>query len=136
MGTVIKMIGTVSGGEQAAIAQIDVPMPGHLVGVDWASTGSLATDFFLYGQLSFRSTASFGTNDDRGIITEVRLTYEITTSGAGQLTLNKYVSLPDVPVMGGERLYLHSSSTAAVAGNMVALVHFDFDLDKVSMRRR
>lgn len=136
MGTVIKMYGAVSGGAQPALAQIDVPAPGNIVGVEWAIRAVLATDFFVDAQLSFRSAASLATNDDRGIISEARLFYEITTTGSGQIHVNKYVQIPEVPVMGGERLYLHTDATAAVTGNVAVLVHFSFDLDKISMRRR
>lgn len=136
MGTVITMYGAIAGGAENAIAQIDVPMPGHLIGVDWDFDATLATDFVSHAQLSFRSAGSFFTNDDRGIISSVSLRYEITTTGSGLVSTEKYVQLPDVPVMGGERLYLHANSTAAVAGNCAVMIHFDFDLDKVSMRRR
>lgn len=137
MGTVIKMFGTLAGGTENAIANIDIPMPGHIVGVSWAASFVLAgTDFNAEVQLSFRSTGSFSTNDDRGIIDDIRDGLDVTTSGAYKRGVNKYLNLPDLPVMGGERIYLHASSTASVTGGVACLVHFDFDLDKVSMRRR
>jgi hypothetical protein len=136
MGSIIKMYGLISGGTQEALAAIDVPMPGNLVGVNWAVMGQLATDFVLSTQLSFRSSSSFTTNDDRGVISEVRLAYEITTTGSGQLGENVHVPLPNIAVMGGERLYLHVISTASVVGITVALLQFDFDFDKISTRRR
>jgi hypothetical protein len=136
MGTVIKMYAAGTGGAQDAVASIDVPMPGHMIGVDWSFYASLATDFVLAAQLSFRGSGAFVTNDDRGIVTEIRNALEITTTGSLQAAWNRYVPIPDIPVMGGERLFLHLTGTAAVASVIVALIHFDFDLDKVSMRRR
>lgn len=137
MGTVIKMYAAGSGGSQDAVAQVDVPMPGHIVGVDWAvRIAPSGADFLAEMQLSFRSSSSFTTNDDRGIISEVKFAGDLTTSGAANTAANKYVLLPDVPVMGGERIYLHLSVTASVVTANVVLVHFDFDLDKISMRRR
>jgi hypothetical protein len=135
MGTVIKMYGTITGGSQDALAVIDSPMVGDLVGVDWAVRGVLATDFILSAQLSFRATYG-AINDDRAIISEVQNVFEITTTGASQVNMNKYVRLPDIPIMGGERIYLNVSSTASVIGVVIALLHFSFDLDKVSTRRR
>ena len=137
MGSIIKMYAAITGGNQDALATIDIPNPGHIVGVDWRGAPILAgTDFVMTGQLSFRSSSSFTTNDDRGIISEVSVASDITTSGGNVVIISKYVQIPDLPVMGGERLYIHVSSTASVIGPLVALVHFDFDMDKVSMRRR
>lgn len=136
MGTCIKMYSAITGGAQDAAAVIDVPSPGHLVGVQWGLRATLGADFVLSAQLSFRSTPSFSTNDDRGIISEILGSLDLTTSGVGWVNNPGYNLLPDIPVMGGERLYLHISTTASVTGAVVALVHFDFDLDKVSMRRR
>lgn len=137
MGSVIKMYGVLAGGAEAAIAQMDVPMPGDIIGVQWSLRGNLAgTDHFAEVQLSFRSTASFTTNDDRGLISEVRMQHDLTTSGSFEGMVNIYSSIPELAVMGGERLYLHANATASFAGAAIALVHFSFDLDKISTRRR
>jgi hypothetical protein len=136
MGTVIKMYAAGTGGTQDALATIDVPMPGHVVGLDWAVYASLATDFLLTAQLSFRSASAFATNDDRGIISEIKVGLEITTTGSVAPVWNKYLELPDLAIMGGERLYLHLKATASTVSEIVALIHFDFDLDKISTRRR
>ncbi len=137
MGSIIKMFGVGTGGAEAAIAQIDVPSPGDIIGLQWAIRGSLAgADHFVDVQLSFRSTASFATNDDRGIISEVRVQNDLTTSGVALVEVNNYIQIPEVPIMGGERLYLHISATAAFAANVTCLVHFSFDMDKISVRRR
>src|SRR3989304_1826360 len=137
MGSVIKMYGVFAGGAEAAIAPLDLPMPGNMTGVQWRVRGNLAgTDHFAEVQLSFRSTASFSTNDDRGIISEVNLQHDLTTSGSFEGHVNLYTSIPDLGVMGGERLYLHANSTASFTGAAIAMVHFDFDLDKISTRRR
>lgn len=137
MGTIIKMFGTVAGGTQDALATIDVPMPGHLVGVLWSGNPDLpGVDFSINAQVSFRSVGALQTNDDRGIVSEFRSGSDLTTSGDAPTGVNYYHPLPDVPVMGGERLYLHTSSTASTAGQLAALLSFDFDLDKISVRRR
>jgi len=136
MGSGIRMFALTTGGVQDALANIDVPMPGHLIGLDWALEASLATDFFFHAQLSFRPTGSWALNDDRGIISEVRTRLEITTTGSTSTGINKYVSLPDIPVMGGERLYLNAYATASVVATLGVMLYFDFDFDKISTRRR
>jgi len=137
MGSIIKIYAAASGGAQEAAAQLEVPMPGAIIGVQWAIRGNLAgTDHFLDAQLSFRSASSFSTNDDRGVVSEGRLQHDLTTSGSFEGMVNIYVSLPDLPVMGGERLYLHLNSTASFSGAVSGLIHFSFDLDKISTRRR
>jgi hypothetical protein len=138
MGSIIKMYsGTLTGGTQDALASIDVPMPGNIVGVQWACSVILAaTDFSADLQLSFRGVGAFITNDDRGIISEVRIRRDLTTSGDVAPHVNVYFPIPDLAVMGGERLYLHALTTASTAGNFSVMVHFDFDLDKISTRRR
>ena len=136
MGSVIKMQAAITGGAENAVASIDVPMPGHIIGVQWACNYDLDADTeSVVAQLSFRSTLA-SANDDRGVITEVRGQLNLTTSGGSFGGINTYVQLPDLAAMGGERIYIHSSCSAGVTGTVVALVHFDFDLDKIAMRRR
>jgi len=131
------MYAAFSGGSQPAAAQLDVPMPGNILSVQWAISGALAgVDYFATAQLSFRSAQSFTTNDDRGIVSEVTGQSDLTTSGTALLAINQQFTVPEVAVMGGERLYLHLSSTASFVGVCVALVGFDFDFDKISTRRR
>jgi hypothetical protein len=136
MGAVIKMQAAVAGGSESALATIDIPMPGSIVGAQWACNYDLDADLeSVVAQLSFRSTIA-AANDDRGVISEVRGQLNLTTSGGAFGAINLYTIIPELSVMGGERIYIHSSCSAGVTGTVVCLVHFDFDLDKVSMRRR
>lgn len=138
MGSIIKMYsGTLTGGTQDALASIDVPMPGNIIGVQWASSVILAaTDFTADLQLSFRAQGSWVNNDDRGIVSEIKIRRDLTTSGDVAPQVNLYIQIPELSVMGGERLYLHALTTTSTAGNFTTLVHFDFDFDKISVRRR
>lgn len=137
MGSLIKMYAAFSGGSQPAAAQIDCPMPGRILSVQWAISGSLAgLDYFASAQLSFRSAAAFSTNDDRGIISEVTGQSDLTTSGTALLSICPQYVVPELMTMGGERIYLHLTSTASFVGVCGCLIGFDFDLDKVSTRRR
>ncbi len=137
MGTIVQMIAATTGGTESALVNIDVPKDGNIVGIEWAvralyDTTSDQLDF----QLSF-GTVHNGSNDSRQVIsagTVGGLTF--TAGGSVIAQSHTYTQLPDIPVMGGERLYLHSAASAGVVGVIRALVHFDFDLDKVSVRRR
>lgn len=137
MGSVIKMFAAGSGGTQNGAAQIDVPMPGSLIGVQWAVISDLDADAeFFQAQIAFRSTGAFSTNDDRGVITEMMIQASLTTSGVWPNHVDFYTALPDLPIGMGERLFLNLSSSAGVISQVAALLHFSFDIDKVASRRR
>lgn len=137
MGSVIKMYANATGGAENALAQIDVPMGGRLIGVQWAYAAELDADGDDgQAQLSFRSAGAFTTNDDRGVISEIRTEAQLVTSGISNAFVNTYVPLPDIPVGPGERLYLHGNHAASTPAYIGCLLHFDFDIDKVASRRR
>lgn len=136
MGSVIKMYGA-GDGDTDVLAQVDIPMSGSLIGLQWAVAADLDADVeYLVAQLSFRSTGTFTTNDDRGVISEVRAQISLTTSGVSPVAINNYVPLPDIPIAAGERLYLHINASAGLNSLVGCMLHFDFDIDKVSSRRR
>ena len=137
MGSIIKMYAAGTGGSQDAVASIDIPMQGRLIGVQWAFAAELDADQdSANAQLSFRSQGGFATNDDRGVISEVAQEHQLVTSGGIVTGVNMYAPLPDLPVGHGERLYLHLNVTASTPSIVICLLHFDFDIDKVSSRRR
>jgi len=137
MGSTIKMYAAGGGGTENGDASVDIPMAGDLVGVRWAVDADCnANGEYVYAQLSFRSAGSFTTNDDRGVLSEVRMSFQLTTSGIYGPFVNIYEPLPDIPIAAGERLYLNLISTAGVLTNCVCILHFTFDLDKIASRRR
>ena len=136
MGSIIRMSGALAGGTENAIAQIDVPANTTLLGIQWAVNANLdADDEFYRVQLSFRASYSY-TNDDRAVISEVAQQVALLTSGVYINQNNLYVPMPDIGLMGGERLFLHGSSTSGVIANVVCFLHLDHDMDKPSVRRR
>lgn len=139
MGTVVGMTGVITGGTENNIASIDVPMNGHLVGVDFDLLADLDTDGdHATVELSFGSTGSSTTNDTRSRIATctVGAAAVLTAVGVSVGRGSKYVQLPDIPVGMGERIYLHSLAAATTPGTARANLHFDFDLDKAMVRRR
>jgi hypothetical protein len=137
MGTVIAMQVTSTGGTESGLAAIDVPKDGALIGVTWACRTFWDTTLdFQDWQLSFGSASSTA-NDSRQIISEVSLgTMTIGAAGIMVGQANVYDSIPDIQVGMGERIFLHSIAAVAVVGHVVALLHFDFDLDMPKARRR
>lgn len=138
MGSVIQMAGVSTGGLESALAQIDVPLNGAILGVEWACFADLETalDDQIW-QLSFGSTFNSG-NDSRQVISNATLggVVHLTAVGAVMGQVNSYTKLPDIPVGMGERLFLHSSAAAGVVGSARCMVHFDFDVDQPKARRR
>lgn len=136
MGSIITLVGAITGGTESNIAAIDVPANGVLQAVDWAYTlDADAGDDLGNLQLSFGSAYVLA-NDSRQLISSCRVLFTLTTSGVMHGFVNRYVQLPDIPVGMGERIYLHHLGTASTIGTGVAHVHFDFNLDLPQVRRR
>ncbi len=133
MGTIIQLTASAVPGN--AMASIDCPMTGRLVGVDWeADVAASGADFVNNWQVGFGSVINAG-NDSRNVIANLGITADLTTSGAAVTHANHYAQLPDIPVGMGERIFLHGSGTA-ITGNVRACLNFDFELEKASVRRR
>jgi len=132
------MVASSTGGSENALASIDVPQNGNLIGVEWSGRTAIDTtaDHQTW-QLSFGSTLSTA-NDSRQVLSNATMGTHTHLTAVGDTVgqVNKFTVIPDVPVGMGERLYLHSSAAAAVVGTVFCLLHFDFDLDKVQVRRR
>jgi hypothetical protein len=137
MGTAIVMKGSTTGGTESALASIDVPMNGNIVGVDWSAYVTFDTNAdFVEFQLSFGSAVS-QVNDSRQVISMATAgTVTLVTSGIYHGKVDKYVAIPNISVGMGERLYLHSVAAAGVVSVAYCVIYFDFDLDKMAVRRR
>jgi len=123
---IIGMYGAIAGGTENAIAQIDVPQDGVLRGLDWDVAGQMDADAeTLDVELSFIATNQLITNDSRGRISSVSAAMSLTTSGIALLGLQKWIGGFELMLSGGERLYLHASSSAGVAGSARMNLHFD-----------
>lgn len=137
MGTCVQMRAVSTGGTENALASIDVPMNGNIIGVEWSAYCDFDTDSDVQTwQFSFGSTFA-NVNDSRQVISNITMGW-LGLGAAGIMLgqVNQFVPVPSVPVGMGERLYLHSLAAAGVVGVVLAVLHFDFDLDKVQVRRR
>jgi len=137
MGTRIQMLAVSTGGVESALASIDIPKNGNLVGVEWAARCSFdTTGDAQTWQLAFGSVIA-SVNDSRQVISNC--TMGVLIIGAAGIMLggqNFFDVIPDIQVGAGERLYVHSNATAGVVGTALVMLSFDFDLDLPRARRR
>lgn len=139
MSDVIGMFGAISGGTQNALAMLDIPQDGFIIGIDWDMFALLdATSELCEVELSFIATNQLGTNDVRGRISSVGTGAVVLTAvGINTNSVQKWVGSIDIPVSGGERLFLHAGSTAGVSGNVRCNLHVDLGTTtRRSARRR
>jgi len=123
---VIGMQATGSGGTEDAIAQIDIPQDGFLLGLDWDAYAILnAINETFNAELSFIATNLLGTNDVRGRISSISAATHILTSGIAIITIQKYVDVKEISVSGGERLYIHLLATGGVISELRCNLHFE-----------
>jgi len=135
MGMVQMMIATSTGGNESALAAVDVPSDGAIVGIDWAVRADLDADGeFFDAQLSFGATRS-GVNDSRQVISGCSAQNYLLTSGAAVSAVNKFVGPLKVQVFSGERLYLHCNASAGVVAVISAWLYYDFDVSRPGLRR-
>lgn len=132
MGSIIRMVLSSSDLTTAGTVNIDVPMNGFLIGVSWAARADMDADGdTLDAELSFISANLFTTHDARGVIDDLRMAVSgAVAAGMAQHDVNKYVSLPDIPVMQGERIYLHGQTATAMVTRICSDLHFNFNLSK------
>lgn len=132
---VIHMEGAGTGGNENGIANVDIPEDGTIVGIEWATNADLDADGeFVVPELSFISTSQGGTNDARGIISQIAGRMSLTTSGVAMVSLNGYTPM-DLAVAGGERLYLHVSASSGVTSTLRCNIHFQ-PVAQGGLRRR
>jgi hypothetical protein len=132
------MYASATGGTQNALASVDVPHDGKLVGCFISGNADLDADGEIAEiEISFGSTSGFTSNDTRSriaIATVGRLAVAAAGQSIGQLAV--MVDLPDLRVGMGERIYIHSLGSAGVAADYWVSLHFDFELDRAAIRRR
>ncbi len=123
---IIGMRGAITGGTEDAAAQVDIPTDGTIIGIDCDLNAALDADSELAeSELSFIATNQLSTNDVRGRLASISVVMTLTTSGIALVSLQKFVGPTDIPVAGGERLFIHIISTAGVTGTVRYNVHLD-----------
>jgi len=127
MSDVISMFAATTGGSEDAIAMIDVPQDGFLIGIDWDWRVALDAAETLAVELSFLATNQISTSDVRGRISSVSAQAAVITAvGAVFGTMQKWLGSFDISISGGERLFLHANATAGVVSSGRVGLYFDF----------
>lgn len=124
---VIGMYGGVSGGVEDALAQVDIPQDGVLIGIDWDFSMNLDADGELaQAELSFIATNQINTNDVRGRISSISVVTAVLTSvGSTTIGMQKWLGGFDLPMSGGERLYIHVTSSTGANGTIRCNLFYD-----------
>jgi len=123
---IIGMFGVVAGDTQDSLAGVDIPQDGFITGIDWDCRWNMDADAEnANAELSFIATNQLTTNDVRGRLSSVGTMMSLTTSGAPVAVAQKFVGPIDIPVAGGERLFLHSVATTGVVGALRCSVHLE-----------
>lgn len=136
MGMIQSLYASSTGGVESALAAVDVPRDGVIIGVDWAVWANIDADNETYiAELSFGSVSTINSNDVRGRISAVAAGISLTTSGVAAIQINKYVGPVSISVAGGERLYINVSATAGVTSGVHCMVHYSFDEPRARVRR-
>lgn len=136
---VIGMFGAGTGGTENAIASLDIPQDGFLLGCDWDMYAIFdANNESLAVELSFIATNQLLTNDVRGRISSISAFNQLLTSGIAVVSVQKYVDFKEITVSGGERLYLHLIGVAGVVSTTRCNLHFEMSggSTRRSARRR
>jgi hypothetical protein len=135
MGMMQLLNATTTGGAESAVAAVDVPSDGHIIGIDWSVRSDLDADAeFCELQLSFGSVRTTG-NDARQVLSNVQAQAYLLTSGYGVTSIQKWIGPIRVQVFAGERIYLHSNATAGVVSVVLVTLFYDFDIGRPSSRR-
>jgi len=124
---IIGMYASLSGGTENAIANIDIPQDGVLLGIDWDINLNLDADNEdMAAELSFIATNQLSQNDVRGRIGSIsgRLAV-LDATGPQFFSIQKWVGPFELSLAAGERIYLHAVSATGVTGEIRCNLHFD-----------
>lgn len=121
----MNLFGSGTGGDENALAQIDVPQNGVIKGVQWNCNIDFDADAEQWvAEVSFISTLQARTNDARGLISAIQAQANFTTSGMAVNALNYFFPL-NLVVAGGERLFLNTSSSGGVTSRIGCIISLE-----------
>lgn len=116
----------------AAAAMVDIQEDGVIEGISWSVGINIATTGHVLHELSFGSTAAHTTNDARQVIDTFCIGGGVTAHSD-----TKYTPM-NLPVFGGERIYLHQLlvNAAVNAQNLNVVLHIKDKTGRTSRVRR
>lgn len=109
--SIYKLYGT---GITDNLCSLDIVSSGHINAIQWAAYGDLDADNESFAaEVSFSSTSGFTSNDTKSSVSAIRGFDGLLTSGAAFTAVNLFVGPSlGIPVVQGERLYLHATGTS------------------------
>lgn len=123
---ILGMYGSIVGTLQNAIAALDIPQDGVLIGIDWDLAVRAAIVTQVEAELSFIATNQLTTNDVRGRISTISINSELITAvGVSVASAQKWIGGFDLPLSGGERIFIHVNSALNTVGHVRCNLYYD-----------
>lgn len=136
--SVYKLAGTGSGGTEDQVGQLDIQFAGTITAIHGTLAGDLDADGnVLRAEASFISSNSFGSNDARGSVFE--MTMMGVNAGAGgfvNFTESSGVGPVDIPVIAGERMWLHIEGPTSTVSHAAIYIYVQDGASPDVRRRR
>lgn len=134
----LQMYAAGSGGTEESIASLDIPEDGVITGIKWAADADLdADDDTFAAEVSFLAGNTLNSNDARGMIDSIRHNNQLVSSGMSGSAINQFTTFsPGLRVAGGERVYLHITTTASTISRVLCIIHLDTDRGTTPRRSR
>ena len=135
--SIYKLYGTSTGGSENGIGALDIVADGTIraVSIDYRADLD-ADDEFIEVEISFGSSNTVQVNDTRQSIFSARKQTALLTSGVYDGQISGAVSGLNIPVIQGERVFLHVNATAGVLGRGGGYMYVEDSLDTRLRRRR
>lgn len=135
--SIYQLYGTATSATDA-VASLDVQFDGHIIAWSLSVNGSgvNAADEAVACEVSFLSTNMFNSNDARGVIASTQFRYGFTTSGAANASENTTLSGLTIPVVAGERIYLHIPDCSSTVTARCRAILYVADQADSNLRRR
>lgn len=120
-----------------AVASVDIQFNGEIVGWALYGLGSFnAADDRFGVELSFLSSNCYQSNDARGVIAYGHTKMGLLTSGGVPCSFNLTMSGLAIPVVAGERIYLHIPEYSSAGTVNAKAIMYVLDSSDVNLRRR
>ena len=134
--SIYQLYGSVSAAADG-VARIDVQFQGEIVGYSLEVEGNLNGDQDrVAAEVSFLSASMMTSNDARGVIASIQGRISLITSGMAAAAFSKTLSGLYIPVVAGERIYLHVPVMVGI-NTAVARCHlYVLDSSNPNLRRR
>lgn len=119
------------------VASVDIQFDGEIVAMILHIRGTFdATGDACGMEVSFLSSSMMDKNDARGVIGSLSAKAAVVTSGGLSASENLAISGLRIPVIAGERLYVHVGEYSSAGTVAVRAQLFVLDNTDVNLRRR